>query len=74
VEILSPSNTAIEMKRKLDLYREAGVREYWVIDPEHKQMVMYNFADGKPQKFGDRDTVRSAVLVGLEINMEALFA
>jgi len=28
---MSPSNTAVEMYRKLHLYREAGVREYWLV-------------------------------------------
>jgi len=34
IEILSPSNTAIEMAEKLCLYQDAGVREYWVVDPK----------------------------------------
>jgi Uma2 family endonuclease len=42
VEILSPSNTAIEMGRKFDLYLKAGVREYWVIEPENKGVKAYN--------------------------------
>jgi Uma2 family endonuclease len=45
-EILSPSNTAIEMERKYELYREAGVREYWVIDPEHKTLHSYRLNNG----------------------------
>jgi Uma2 family endonuclease len=44
-EILSPSNSAIEMQRKFELYREAGVREYWVLDPEHKTVHAYRFRD-----------------------------
>ncbi|MDR0561449.1 MAG: Uma2 family endonuclease, partial [Spirochaetaceae bacterium] len=32
-EILSPANTAAEMRRKFALYREAGVKEYWELDP-----------------------------------------
>jgi Uma2 family endonuclease len=46
VEILSPSNTAIEMERKLKLYREAGVREYWVVDPVNKGLAVYLFSNG----------------------------
>ena len=26
------------MQQKFTLYREAGVREYWIIDPEHKTL------------------------------------
>ena len=46
IEILSPSNTAIEMQRKFQLYREAGVREYWVVDPENNEVTVYCFKDG----------------------------
>lgn len=27
--------------RKLALYHEAGVREYWIIDPKHQQVTVY---------------------------------
>jgi Uma2 family endonuclease len=76
VEILSPSNTLIEMMRKLDLYLEAGVKEFWVIDPERKQVLMYRLAEGKYilQNYGGKDTVKSEALPGLEISLEALFA
>jgi Uma2 family endonuclease len=42
-EILSPSNTVSEMARKFELYRVAGVREYWVLDPEVKTLYAYRF-------------------------------
>ncbi|GHV94499.1 hypothetical protein AGMMS50293_08190 [Spirochaetia bacterium] len=75
VEILSPSNSFFEMIRKIELYETAGVRECWIIDPEHKQMAIYCLVEGKYvlQKFGDKDTVKSEALPGLEINLEALF-
>jgi Uma2 family endonuclease len=43
VEILSPSNMAIEMERKFNLYRKAGVQEYWVVDPENQGLTVYHF-------------------------------
>jgi len=46
IEILSPSNTAIEMERKLKLYQDAGVREYWIVDPENKGLTVYRFKEG----------------------------
>ena len=36
VEILSEGNSSREMKAKFELYQNAGVSEYWIIDPEHK--------------------------------------
>ena len=76
IEILSPSNTAIEMERKLKLYREAKVREYWVVDPVNKGLTVYSFADGiiKGNTYGSTDTVLVTVLPGLEISLEQVFS
>jgi len=75
-EILSPSNTAIEMHRKLNLYRDAGVGEYWVIDPEEKLVEAYRLEAGRyeAQVLRDADTLKSALFPGLEISLQALFA
>ena len=34
IEIVSPSSKTMDYERKVILYREAGVREYWIVDPE----------------------------------------
>ena len=75
IEILSPSNTAIEMERKLKLYREAQVREYWVVDPVNSGLSVYFFTDGaiKGSIYGSVDTVQVATLPGLEINLGSVF-
>jgi Uma2 family endonuclease len=46
VEILSPSNSAEEMSRKLRLYEDAGVGEYWVVDPENKTVRVRHRENG----------------------------
>ncbi len=40
-EILSPSNTAIEMADKLDFYDRHGVEEYYVYDPDTGRLLVY---------------------------------
>jgi Uma2 family endonuclease len=76
VEILSPSNTAIEMGRKFDLYLEAGVREYWVIDPENKGVKVYVFKDNQilTWNYKSTGTVSVDVIPGLNIALEKVFA
>ena len=75
IEILSPSNTAIEMQRKLRLYREAQVREYWLVDPVNKGLTVYFFPDEviKGAIYGSADIVPVSVLPGLEINLVQVF-
>ena len=43
IEILSPSSRSHDLFRKLNLYRFSGVREYWIIDPEHQKVIVYLF-------------------------------
>jgi len=76
VEILSPSNTAIEMERKLKLYQEAGVKEYWIVDPENNGLTVYRFEEGAILTYTLKKD--SAVTVGifpdLNINLQQVFA
>jgi Uma2 family endonuclease len=75
-EILSPTNTAGEMRRKFALYREAGVREYWELDPESKTVHTYYFKDAVilSHFYRSSDTVRLAIFQDLEIALEPVFA
>jgi len=76
VEILSPSNTAIEMERKLKLYQKAGVKEYWVVDPENQGLTAFQFQKKviSMKTYGSADSVPVAVLPGLIISLEQAFA
>jgi len=76
IEILSPSNTAIEMNRKLNIYRKAGVPEIWIIDPEEKQVDVYHLADNRyvPHILRMGDTLKSPKFPGLEITLDVLFS
>ncbi|MDR0599650.1 MAG: Uma2 family endonuclease [Treponema sp.] len=75
-EILSPSNKAIEMERKFTLYRGAGVREYWVLDPEHKALHAYRFDHGVifPRAYRSGDVVPLDIFPDLLIHLEPVFA
>jgi len=73
IEILSPSNTVAEMERKLLLYLKAGVNEYWVVSPENKSVVVYNFKDKGIYGYKDNEIVPVATLPGLNILLEQVF-
>ena len=45
VEILSPSTGARDRSLKRDLYARVGVPEYWIVDPEEREVVRYLLAD-----------------------------
>ena len=44
IEIVSPGNPADDYIRKLYHYKNYGVREYWIVDPDKKKVVVYDFA------------------------------
>ncbi|MDR0457033.1 MAG: Uma2 family endonuclease [Treponema sp.] len=75
IEILSPSNTAIEMRRKLKLYQEAGVREYWIVDPKNRDITVHHFQNKMilTDTYGDTDTVAVALFPDLKITLEQVF-
>lgn len=43
VEVLSPNNWYMDIIRKKDKYQNAGVREYWIVLPEQKKVLVYYF-------------------------------
>lgn len=45
IEIVSPSNPADDYIRKPFYYKNAGVREYWIVDPRRK-IVTVNYFEG----------------------------
>jgi Uma2 family endonuclease len=74
-EILSPSNTAIEMQRKFEVYRDAGVREYWVLNSKYKSLTVYLFEGNNAvtRSYGEKDTAPVTVLDGLSIELKPVF-
>ncbi len=46
IEILSPSTARLDATLKLYKYMKAGVREYWIVDPENRQVLVYRNKEG----------------------------
>ena len=58
VEIISESTRMKDSSVKLMKYKEAGVREYWLVDPDKKLVVVYEFEHEKyPVIYGFDDVV-----------------
>ncbi len=45
IEIVSPGNSSHDYIRKLNLYADAGVREYWIVDPITQTILVYNLEE-----------------------------
>ena len=76
IEILSPGNSTKEMKTKFDIYEEVGVREYWLVEPKNRIVLIYILVNGKYQglpPFTEEDIVKSTIFEGLEVPVAELF-
>lgn len=53
VEVLSPSTAKKDSLIKLRKYKAAGVREYWMVDPDKKKVVVYDWSKSEiPTVYG----------------------
>ena len=77
VEVLSPSSIKYDWNHKFNRYEAAGVREYWVVDPETKRTVVFILQPNGEYDTGTtyKDSQKAPVFIfeGLEIDLSAIF-
>jgi Uma2 family endonuclease len=77
VEVLSPSTRSRDRRIKLAAYQDAGIPEYWMVDPDARTVAAYVLTAGRGYselcRGGLGETVRSAVLPGFEVAVADLF-
>ena len=75
VEVLSTDRSR-DLVRKRQLYAEAGVREYWIVDPSNDTATLLELDDGE---YAERavltvsDTLTTPLLPGLAIPLAEVF-
>jgi Uma2 family endonuclease len=77
VEILSPGNSKKEVRLKYELYEEAAVKEYWIIQPaEEIFSVLILNEQGKydgARLYTSGDIIESRTIPGLTITVQDIF-
>lgn len=77
VEILSPSTARHDLKDKFHLYQRVGVKEYWVLHPTDKTLMVFKLNDngeyGRPEMYVPDDRVAVQLLGDLVIDLSDLF-
>ena len=62
VEVLSSSTKKKDMSLKLAKYENAGVKEYWMVDPDKLKIIVYDFAhDYDVSIYGFEDKVQMSI-------------
>lgn len=68
IEIVSPSSKPRDYIKKMFLYHMAGVREYWIVDPEEKLITVYRFEADAVKHFSFDDSVPSGIFENFSID------
>lgn len=76
LEVLSPSTRRKDCIKKLQKYSDAGVREYWIIDPKKRVLLTYDFTqDDLPSLYPLTGTAGLALYGGeLQIDLDEIAA
>lgn len=70
IEIVSPSSRKIDYYNKLFKYRTAGVREYWVVDPDRKIVTVYEFEHDNMEEYSFGEDVPVGIYEGFLIKVQ----
>ncbi len=75
VEIVARDSRTRDYSEKYDLYKAAGVQEYWIIDPLQKRVTFLRLRDGDYEEMAlDSNIFRSEVLPGFWLNTDWLLS
>ena len=71
-EVVSPSSRPIDYNKKLFKYRTAGVREYWIVDPEKNRIMLYDFDNDSVAEYTFSDKVKAGIYEDLVIDFSEI--
>lgn len=73
IEVVSPSSRKIDYSTKNTLYLSAGVREYWIVDPEKERTTVYRYEeDAAPTIFPFSQSISVGIYTNLNITIDDL--
>ena len=72
IEIVSPGSRRMDYYTKLFKYQTAGVREYWIVDPEKNRIMVYLFESDDAQEYTFLDSVKAGIYEDLTIDFRSI--
>ena len=70
IEIVSPSSRSRDYIRKMLKYGTAGVREYWIVDPEKQTVTVYNFEKDLMEQYSFQEDIPVGIYEDFTIKVE----
>jgi len=68
IEIVSKGSLSHDYIRKLNLYLNAGVREYWIVDYQRNKITVWNFENDIMLEYTFQDKVKAGIYQDFEID------
>ncbi len=77
VEIISPSSIKMDKLIKFNKYEKAGVKEYWIVEPEGKLVSVFVLLDdqryGRPEIYTEDDKIKVSIFPDLMVDLKPVF-
>jgi Uma2 family endonuclease len=77
IEVSSPATSRRDKVLKFNLYEKAGVKEYWIVEPDGKFVNVFTLQEnkryGRTETYTDEDTVKVSIFPDLEIDLRSVF-
>lgn len=76
VEILSPNNSKHDVDTKFNLYQESGVKEYWMVEPEERFVLVYTLQNEEYiglKPFSEGQIIKSPLFSEMQITVDEVF-
>lgn len=78
IEITSPATSRCDRVLKFNMYEKAGVKEYWIVEPDGKFVNVFTLQEnkryGRPETYTEEDKVQTVVFPELVIDLGTVFA
>jgi Uma2 family endonuclease len=73
-----PSSTKMDKVLKFNKYEKAGIKEYWIVEPDGKIVSVFTLQDtnryGRPETYTEEEQIQVAVFLDLVIDLKSVFA
>ncbi len=76
IEILSASTSYKDEGEKLKLYEKHSVKEYWIVNPASRYVMIYHLEDSKfskPEYLRNDEVLTSRILQGFSLNLDEIW-
>lgn len=77
IEVSSPSTTRQDRVYKFNMYEKAGVKEYWIVEPDGKYISVFTLQEnkryGRPEAYTEESKVQMTVFPDFIVDLKTVF-